>query len=223
LPANFAYTTGESHSGSLRWSVRVSPTASIFVYYGIPTSSTGTGGSGDNLLAAPDSDRRVDTSQIGGTFYDTWTHAVALAGASTPVIRASLVVDSYWAGDQVLTLNSAEVNGNADANPMAPTTSHTIVGGTPVVTTGTPVQSNINPAYLYLSRVDGVGNGPISEDAITSAQGDTTKQYRQVDGMYIYNLDLKALNLGVGTYRVFITVNGPASGPDNGYADFDLV
>lgn len=39
-------------------------------------------------------------------------------------------------------------------------------------------------------------------------QGDTGELYRQVDSKYIHNLDLKALGLRAGLYRVFITIDG---------------
>ena len=56
-------------------------------------------------------DLRYDTSQVGGTFYDTYTNAMALVGGMN-VIHASLVLDSGWGGDQILTLTSATVNSN---------------------------------------------------------------------------------------------------------------
>ena len=93
LKASFAFTLGNCHGGALRWSVRTSPTTSVFIYYGdLPnfTDCTYTSQSGTNMIGL--SDLRYDTSQIGGTFYDTYANAVALVGASTPVIRVSLVL-----------------------------------------------------------------------------------------------------------------------------------
>ena len=47
--------------------------------------------------AARRHDLRFDTSQLaGGTFYDTWAHAKALAG-SKAITQVSLVVDAGWA------------------------------------------------------------------------------------------------------------------------------
>ena len=45
-------------------------------------------------------DLRYDTSQVGGTFYDTYANAMTLVG-DMAIIRASLVLDSGWAGDQI--------------------------------------------------------------------------------------------------------------------------
>jgi hypothetical protein len=56
-------------------------------------------------------DIRYDTSQVGGTLYDSYGHALTLVGGMA-IGRASLVLDSGWEGDQVLTLTSATVNSN---------------------------------------------------------------------------------------------------------------
>jgi hypothetical protein len=96
LTAGYAFTQGNCHGGSLRWSVRVSNTQSVFIYYGdYPnfTDCTTNSQSGANLINL--SDLRYDTSQVGGTFYDTYTNAMTLVGGM-PIIRASLVLDSGW-------------------------------------------------------------------------------------------------------------------------------
>ena len=81
---------GDCHGGSLRWSVRTSPTQSVFIYYGDePEHFT------DCTTQQPErhehdrtqSDLRYDTSQYpGGTFYDSYAHALTLIG-NTPIIR----------------------------------------------------------------------------------------------------------------------------------------
>jgi hypothetical protein len=68
----------------------------VFVYLGPYPNFTGcffgwqnTG----NLISS--TDLRYDTSQVGGTFYDTHAGAVALVG-SKDVLGVQLVVDSGW-------------------------------------------------------------------------------------------------------------------------------
>jgi hypothetical protein len=203
LSAAYSFTTGSNHGGSLRWSIST-PVGEVFVYYGDEPNYTGTPNQSGTNMIADTSALRVDTGQVGGTFYDTWAHALELVG-SQPVNRASLVLDGGWGGDQILNLSSAEVNGN----------SHAFVAGS------STTQTNAAPAYITLTRLGPADGDPVDENLITSVQGDTGKQYRQVDGMYMYNLDLKALNLGSGQYRVFISVNHQGA-PDNGFADFTL-
>src|SRR4026208_1160625 len=87
LRTTYSFTRGDCHGGSLRWSVRVSPTQSVFMYYGDEpntTDCTTNSQSGTNMIGL--SDLRYDTSQVGGTFYDTYAHAVELVG-NMPIIR----------------------------------------------------------------------------------------------------------------------------------------
>ena len=95
--------------GAPRFSVELSNGNSVFVYLGAaPDYTSGVPGDTGNLLS--DS---VDTSQIGGTFYDTWADAEALAGTST-ITRIDFVVDAGWAtgGSQTVVLNSVTINGS---------------------------------------------------------------------------------------------------------------
>jgi len=49
---------------------------------------------------------RYDTSQVGGTFYDSYANAQTLVGTLN-ALRASLVIDSGWfAGDQTLNISN---------------------------------------------------------------------------------------------------------------------
>jgi len=115
LSANYTFTEGNCHGGSLRWSVRVSPTQSVFIYYGgypnfTDCIATANNQSGVNMISL--GDLRYDTSQVGGTFYDTHAGAVALVG-NMPIVRASLLLDSGWGGDQVINpVLNVTVNGN---------------------------------------------------------------------------------------------------------------
>ena len=97
--------------GAPRFSVELSDGKSVFVYLGAePNFTSGTNGGTGNLLS--DSDLRVDTSQVGGTFYDTWAHAQALTTGLT-ITGISFVVDAGWAtgGSQTVVIDSATING----------------------------------------------------------------------------------------------------------------
>lgn len=169
LVANVEWLQGQSIGGSPRWSIRVSesPSQSIQVYYGDTHSWTGSGGDGADLADALDD--RVDTSQLGGTFYDTWEHAKSMWGGKD-VIRISLAVDSgSWMGNvQELNVLSADVNGNHIDVP------NTVIGTPTVISESAPVQTNAVPAKIVVEKRT---SDPTVYDAIeqpSSAQGDTS-------------------------------------------------
>jgi hypothetical protein len=233
LVADYDWGQGGTHTGSLRWSIRVSPSQSIFVYYGnYPNFTSESVGNGTGADLADALDKRVDTSQLsGGTFYDDWAHAKSVWGDMN-VMRASLVIDS---GDQVLDLNSATVNGHhvdvPDTVP-GPSSSSTEVGtwqpvGDPTfgdwqklagsestsdwseVSRKAAVQTNAVPAKIVVEK-QRTDTTPLDEiEELSSAQGDTTGYYRQIDGKYMYNL--KAESLQKGSFKVFIAPDGYAN------------
>lgn len=197
LSAKYTFTVGDNHGGSLRWSIGTA-LGTIYVYYGDEPNFTGNPvQSGVNMIADP-TDVRVDTSHLasGGQFYDTWAHAVELAG-SADVSYVALVVDSGWGGDQVLTVSSVEVNGNVNVSPTADAVDETST---------TPVATNAPAAVLHLVKTTGTVSSSVDETLVTSAQGDTGGHFRQVDGKYIYNLDVSGL--GAGKYQAFIQIDG---------------
>ncbi len=204
LSAVYAFTLGDCHGGSLRWSVRTSDTQAVFIYYGNPpqfgnggtggctaTSSGGVDQSGTNLIGL--GDLRYDTSQYpGGTFYDTYTHTQDLIG-NTPILRASLVLDSGWGGDQRLTLSSATF---ATAG-----FSDTFVPAPPSPPSATcPSQQ----ATISITKVDGAPSGDVNEPLTIQPQ-DNDSIFRIVDCKYMYNLATSSLS-GVGTYTVKATI-----------------
>jgi len=201
LSAAYTFTQGDCHGGSLRWSVRVSPTQSVFIYYGdYPnfTNCTTPTQSGANMINL--ADLRYDTSQVGGTFYDSYAGAMALVGGMN-IVRASLVLDSGWGGDQVLTLTSATVNSNT----FVPSTS-----------SGVPT-CDLPAAKIQITKVSGSASGVVNEP-ISIQPNDDNLQFRIVDCKYMYNLATSSLS-GPGGYKVEVLINGsPATGP----AFFDL-
>ncbi len=201
LSAVYDFTEGNCHGGALRWSVRVSDTQSVYIYYGgYPnfTNCTSPTQSGANMINL--SDLRYDTSQVGGTFYDTYAHAMALVGGM-PIVRASLVLDGGWAGDQVLTLTSATVNSN-----------------TLVPASGSGAQTcDLPPATIQITKISGSTTGLVNEP-ISIQPNDDNLQFRIVDCKYMYNLATSSVS-GPGRYKVEVVING---NPAAGAAFFDL-
>jgi len=89
---------------------------SVFVYIGDAPSfscsnAAGVWQSTGNLIG--NGDLRFDTSQLGGTFYDSYAHALAAYG-SAAVTSLSFVVDAGWAfpgGVQDVLVDDLTVNG----------------------------------------------------------------------------------------------------------------
>jgi hypothetical protein len=207
LSSVYAFTLGDCHGGSLRWQVRTSPTQAVFIYYGdYPnfTDCTTNSQSGTNLIGL--ADLRYDTSQYsGGTFYDTYAHTLILIG-TTPIIRASLVLDSGWGGDQRLTLSSATVKTAAFTDTFVPALASPLTATCPT-----------QEASIKITKADGNATVDVYEPMTIQPQ-DNNGIFRIVDCKYMYNLATSSLS-GVGTYQVSAVINGtPASNP----AVFDL-
>jgi Right handed beta helix region len=107
--------------GSPRFQVEVSnssTTQNIMVYLGDgPNFTAGSTGQTGNLLGA---DARVDSSQVGGSWYGTWADAKAAGAAAgyTTISGISLVVDGGWSGPQTFVFDSVSINGTV--NPFSP-------------------------------------------------------------------------------------------------------
>ena len=117
LSTDYMFTAGSCGGGSPRFQINVSTstgTKNIFVYIGTPPNYTGCPqnawtNTGD--LLTPTS--LVDTSQLGGTFYDTWANALANYGTFT-VTGIQLVADGGWAvvgGTQTVQVDNVMING----------------------------------------------------------------------------------------------------------------
>jgi hypothetical protein len=217
LSAKYLFTIGDCQGGSLRWSVRTSATQSVSIYYGKhpqfgnggvngckPDSTEGVDQSGENLIGL--ADLRYDTSQYpGGTFYDTYAHTQTLIG-TTPIIRASLVLDSGWGGDQRLKLTSATFATAGFTDTFVPSSNSSFTATCPTL-----------QASVFVTKMDAVPTGSVNE-ADTIQPQDDNGLFRIVDCKYMYNLATSSLS-GVGTYNVYAKINGvPASNP----AVFDL-
>jgi hypothetical protein len=217
LTADFTWKYGENHSGGFRWQV-VTPSGNIMVDYGDASTSlqTGTYGSGVNMINSPTAnENRCESTQVGGTLYTPWSYVVANFG-NLSVTEVDLVVDGGWgtgltAGthDQVINLTDATVSYTGGSSTFTMPASVT-------------AQSNTAPAWIYLYKVNGATPpAQIDESLITSTQGDSGGQFRQVDGMYIYNLPVSNLPDPQATYQVGISFNPDGSNPA-GVVNFGL-
>jgi hypothetical protein len=208
LQAAAAFTSGTNHGGSLRWSVTVpeiqyqGQPANVFVYYGTGPNFTDSLVQNGNLIANT-ADLRVDTSQIpGGTFYDTWSHAVSLLTGQS-VSDVSLVLDGGWGGDQVMNLSDASVT----------TTGGSSMFTWPAPIAGVAVDPSTVPMYVYLYEVSGNTPGAVVDENLVNTQGDTGGQYRAADGMYMYNFPVSNLPDKSATYKIGISTNSDGSSP----------
>jgi hypothetical protein len=133
LATDYQLVVGDCGGGSPRFEIGLPGDKYISVYVGPAPSFIGCAAgwqSTGNLLTA--TDLRVDTTQIGGTFYDTWAHALTLAGSSA-VSSIALVVDSSWssqaapAGVQTVLVDNVQVNGDVVGFEPAPATGVTMI------------------------------------------------------------------------------------------------
>lgn len=211
LSATYDFAVGNCHGGALRWSVRVSSSQSVFIYYGDHPNFTDcetTNQSGVNLISL--TDLRYDTSQVGGTFYDDYAGALALVG-DTPIVRASLVLDGGWGGDQRLAPGTTmTVNGNtytwqSGGGDFAPT-------------------CDLPAATIEVAGTDPVVDGALNESAVQSSLVDDGNAFRVIDCKYQYILSIPSLD-GPGTYWVVIKIGDevvPTPGSPGGKVKFDL-
>jgi hypothetical protein len=117
LSTDYNVTDDDCKAGSPRFQINVdtgSGVKNIFAYIGPEPNYTGctpnTWANSGNLL---DGSRHLDTSQVGGTFYDTYASAVSNYG-SYPVVGIQLVVDSGWAfldSEQTVLIDNTNING----------------------------------------------------------------------------------------------------------------
>jgi hypothetical protein len=105
---------------------------------------------------------RYDTSQVGGTFYDNYAHALTLVG-SLPIKAATLVLDGGWAGDQILAPTNVTVNSN-----------------TFVPAGGSSPTCTLPLATIQIIKNTGSTSGPVNEP-LTIQPADNNSQFRVVD------------------------------------------
>jgi hypothetical protein len=214
IRSDFDWLNGSTnHTGSLRWVISTAA-GNIDAYYGSLPNFTDNGGpgSGDNLIAQTDA--RFDPP--GGEWVKTWNDIVGTYGTQ-PVLSVYLVVD---AGDQELDLHGATVNGSHKDVLDSYTGGHdtveawspgqpdvvTVPGTWETISTSAGVQTNAVPAKIVVIKSPNDPTPIDVSESLSSAQGDTSGYFRQIDGKYMYNL--KAETLGKGSFNVYIAPDG---------------
>lgn len=99
-------------------------------------------------------------------------------------------------------------------------TSATVNDSTFAMPASTTAQSNTTPMYLDISKGSSYDSGT-ADETLSSAQGDTGGVFRQVDGKYIYNLDVSSLQ-GPGTYQLAIDPTHVGGSDPQGTVQFVL-
>jgi hypothetical protein len=217
LSANYDFTLGNCHGGSIRWEVGLDLDGdgdwdgSLHISYGDApnfTDCTTNDQSGVNMIGLPD--LRYDTTAFaGGTFYDSYAHALALLGTAR-VAYAELVVDGGWGGDQRATISDVTVNDNVQQWNG---------GGTDAFTR----TCELPDAVIEVTGVDTSPSGPVNETTVYPVSTtDDGNRFRVIDCKYQYVLSIPSL-LGRGTYDVEILIDDEVvpTAP-NGDVRFDL-
>ena len=224
LSADYQFTTGDCHGGSLRWTLRVNVNGVnryLHIYYGTPNgpdqgcSGNLNSGNGQNLITTGITPNRFEMEGgwgIPGPVYTTYQDVLASTHNGEDFVDvAQMTLDSGWGGDQIVDVSNVKVNDNTWVPKTTETTTTTTVDG-PYANTCT-----LPAAELRWAKNDATPEGAINE-AESIQPKDTGQFFRQVDCKYIYNLDVRSLN-GVGTYTVWARINGVnVPGP----ATFDL-
>ena len=218
LSADYNFTLGDCHGGSLRWDIYVQHGTNVEiveVYYGNPNGDTPGGQScsgpysetGKNLMDTSDVALPVNRFEmlggwgVPGPVYTTYADAYASTSNGTDkVVAVQLTLDSGWGGDQKADVSNVTVNDNTWSPKTTETTTTTTPAG-PFARTCT-----LPAAELRWAKNDATASGAINE-AESIQPKDSGQYYRQVDCKYIYNLDVSSLN-GAGTYSVWVRIDG---------------
>jgi hypothetical protein len=87
------------------------------------------------------------------------------------------------------------------------------VGGWTTVSESAPVQTNAIPSRIVVIKGPNDPTPIDISETLSSAQGDTSGWFRQIDGKYMYNL--KAETLGAGNFNVYIAPDGYTNAQGN--------
>lgn len=178
LSTDFNVTDDNCGGGAPRFSINVDENGNdvqdagdgnIFVYLGsapnFNTCSQNTWILSGNLVTDPD--LRWDTSQVGGTFYDSYANSVLLVG-NKKIWGISLVVDAGWAvgGEQTVLFDNVNINGTVydfEPQPVTVTIDKYIDGSK---ATATSANSSAFPMVATWNAINiGAGSGNFDLDA----------------------------------------------------------
>lgn len=219
LVADFTWTQGGDHTGSLRWQIDT-PDGALYVYYGDSSTDFQTDSNGPDYYSGTNmmglTDIRAEFQGFSNPKYDKLANIFGEAAPTAsygtigqePVLDIGLVTDSGFAGDQQVALQDASIVTPAGTSTYVPGT----VGTTASCTGWT--NDTTDPMWLYLAKVSG-GTPPaqIDESVIDNTQGDTGGQFRVVNGFYMYNLPLSQLTDLTASYTIGISPNSDGSNP----------
>lgn len=222
LTANFTWTTGQNHTGSMYWIINT-PDGNVWIYYGDIAATgvfTGQSGTGVNMITLGGA--RAEASQPGLGYspeYDTLANILAAAPASgkyttigdEPVNWIGLAVDEGASGAQGVQLSSASPAVDIGTSV---TGDSTYTPGTIPGSSGPWVNDTSAPAWLYLYKT--AGSTPaqaIDESLIDNTQGDSGGQFRVVDGMYMYNFPVSQLTDLTASYQFGIRIGSSTAAP----------
>ncbi len=114
LSTDYKITTGDCGGGSPRFQLNT-PSGNIFVYIGPAPNYAGcTPNTWENSGNLVGGSYTVDTSQLGGTFYDTYSNALATYGSAS-ITGIQLVADGGWAvsgGVQTVLADNTQINSD---------------------------------------------------------------------------------------------------------------
>lgn len=208
LSANYLFTEGTCHGGSLRWTLDVvheGRIRSVHVYYGDPNQAPAgqecstNSGSEQNLLMNSTVENRFQMQGFGpAQVYNSYETTQKIVGGDR-VLAVRLVLDSGWGGTQRANVSDIKVNNNT----FVPKTTEVLASTT--VTGDYAKTCNLPDAKLTWSK-NGGASGSVNEE--TSIQPkDSGEFFRQVDCKYIYNLSVSSLS-GAGRYSVNVNIGG---------------
>lgn len=218
LMAHFTWAQGSDYGGSLRWQVDT-PDGALYVYYGDSSSQFQSATPDANAQSGTDmrqlSDIRVEFQGVTNPIYQTWSDALGVTAPTAaygtlgnePVQDIGLVTDSGWSAPQAVQLQDATI-----VTPLG-TTTYTpgdVSSGGGSTTCAPDTADNF---WVSLTKISGnAPPAPVDESTITDTQGDSGGQFRQVDGMYMYNLPMSQLD-PTAQYQVGISPNSNGSSP----------
>jgi hypothetical protein len=236
LQSDFSWQNGSSsHGGSLRWDIGTSQ-GDIHVYYGDADPGhqwTGGSGSGVNLMDATDD--RFDppggvfystkqqiltdlgslpvnnVSMVVDSCWDGGDQKAFINSATVGIDGVDHVVSNPLSG-RVQPATDSSVNGAWVPAPELTSYTNWVNNGNPTtgdwttVSTSNAVQTNDIPAKIRVEKLNGDPTPADVMEDLSSAQGDTTNFFRQIDGKYMYNL--KAETLGKGSFKVYMEIDG---------------
>jgi hypothetical protein len=220
LTANFQWAQGQNQAGSMRWTINT-PLGNVDVYYGEPfNTGAGTVDSGVNMITDANSPApnpaRVDAWPSHNNAYDTWNNTVMSnpTVANEPVNWIGLIVDSgsVSAPEAVqLSATNPAVDIGTSVTSDATYTPGNVSSGGGSTTCAADTTDNF---WLSISKTSGATPaGTIDEALIDNTQGDSGGQFRQVDGMYMYNLPMSQLTDLTATYTIGISPHSDGSNP----------